>query len=40
MENKNIGYIKDYTICKGGEGLSEQEQEEITEELKEQWGGK
>ncbi len=39
MENENIGYVKDWTTCKGGENLTEQEQEEITKELETQWGG-
>ncbi len=38
--DKEIGYMKDCTTCKGGESLSEDDKTAITEELKEQWGGK
>ena len=39
MKKENIGYIKDWTTCKGGENLSSEDKEQITEELKEEWGG-
>ena len=35
MKNETIGYIKDYTTCKGAD-LSQEEEEEVTEWYKEQ----
>ena len=38
--NEDIGYIEDWTTCKGGENLSDKDRDEINDEFKEKWGDK
>jgi len=39
MKNENIGYVNDFTTCRGvnGTDLKTIEEEEITKELEEKW---
>jgi len=40
MKDEGVGYVKDFTTCKGGENLTEDDKKEISEEFTERWGGK
>ena len=40
MKNKEIGYVKDYTTCKGGENLSEEDKKEVQVFVEKIWGEK
>ena len=40
MENENIGYVKDWTTCHGGENLSDKDKQDIQIEAEKIWGDK
>ena len=40
MKNEEIGYVPDYTTCKGGENLSTEDKSEINAFAEKIWGEK
>lgn len=40
MENEDIGYIKDYLTCNGGESLSEEDKKDVQSYAEKIFGGK